>query len=140
MSAADPPREIVSAAAIGKSGRVLFAFAHFYLPFYGHRPDDIFWHYDPFAWVSAFVYDVDDDIVSMKEDCRRNTFNIVCLAIRHTPDDGARFVEETRRKTEDVLLLHRESLSDTEREICTRILSCYRSIVRRPLLNGRESV
>ncbi len=52
----------VSATAIAKSGRVLCAFAYFYLPFYGHDPRDVFWLFDPFAWISSFVYDVDEEI------------------------------------------------------------------------------
>ena len=50
----------VSPGAVVKTGRVLYAFSHFYLPFYGHEPIDIFWSFDPFAWISAFVYDVDE--------------------------------------------------------------------------------
>lgn len=51
---------IVTAKGVAKSGRVLYAFSHFYLPFYGYKSHDIFWNFDPFAWISAFVYDVDE--------------------------------------------------------------------------------
>jgi hypothetical protein len=60
--AADPRGDTVSAVALAKSGRVLCAFAHFYFPFYGKNPRDVFWQFDPFAWISSFVYDVDEEI------------------------------------------------------------------------------
>lgn len=52
----------MSTKAIGKSGRVLYAFSHFYFPLYGLAPSDLFWHYDPFAWISATIYDIDDSV------------------------------------------------------------------------------
>lgn len=57
-------RSTVSDLAVAKSGRVLYAFSHFYLPFYGRAPADVFWMYDPIAWISAFIYDVDEDVES----------------------------------------------------------------------------
>ena len=240
VAAADPRRNLVSATAIAKSGRVLGAFAHFYFPFYGRNPGDLFWQFDPFAWISSFVYDVDeeiergrppedvlgrlddlaaylrarialdppvirlfddarryyrfeydvtrqgadyslddlaqitgvrsfdfrlmhrllaqwsrggyrevlfdwfralemlmeieDDMVSVEEDRRRGTFNVVCLAIRRASDAGAAFVERLRRHVEDDLLLRRERLSNDERDLCARTLETYRGIVRRPVL------
>jgi len=53
---------MVSATAVAKSGRVLCAFAYFYLPFYGYHPRDVFWQFDPFAWISCFIYDIDEEI------------------------------------------------------------------------------
>ena len=55
-------RDVVSPMAISKSGRVLYAFAYFYLPFYGYRPDEIFWQFDPFAWISSYVYEIDEEV------------------------------------------------------------------------------
>lgn len=55
-------RHTVSCAAIRKSGRVLYAFSHFYFPFYGRSPSDVFWEYDPFACISALVYDIDAQV------------------------------------------------------------------------------
>lgn len=243
-AAADASRQVVSATAIAKSGRVLYAFAHFYFPFYGREPRDLFWQYEPFAWISAFVYDVDeeiergrppeetlcrlddlsmylssrividpkvmdlfndarryycfeydvtrraadyslddlvqmtsvrsfdfrllhrvlaqrsgagyreelfdwfralemlmeieDDIVSVKEDGRRQTFNVVCLAIRRAPDTAAAFVEQLRRRVEDTLLLRRERLSHADRDLCARTLESYREVVRRPVFSEQE--
>ncbi len=65
------PHEInhtVSNLAIKKSGRVLYAFSEFYLPFYGYKPSDIFWHYDPFAFISAFIYDIDEGVETGQTD------------------------------------------------------------------------
>jgi hypothetical protein len=54
--------DVITAKAIAKSGRVLYAFSQFYLPFYEKDPADLFWHYDPFAWISAFTYDIDEQV------------------------------------------------------------------------------
>jgi hypothetical protein len=54
--------DFISATAVAKSGRALCAFAHFYLPFYGFQPEDIFWRFDPFAWIASVVYDIDGQI------------------------------------------------------------------------------
>lgn len=62
ISIADKYRDAISEIAVAKSGRVLYAFAHFYFPFYQYKPSDIFWKYTPFAWISAYVYDVDEEI------------------------------------------------------------------------------
>jgi len=50
----------VSTRAIGKSGRVLYAFSEFYLPCYERDRMWFFLNYEAFASVSALVYDVDD--------------------------------------------------------------------------------
>jgi len=57
----------VTHEALAKCGRVLCAFSHFYLPFYGQNPRDLFWHFDPFAVISASLYDVDEDIERGRE-------------------------------------------------------------------------
>jgi hypothetical protein len=54
--------DLISATAVAKSGRVLCAFSYFYLPFYGFSPRDVFWRFDPFAWISSVVYDIDEQI------------------------------------------------------------------------------
>ncbi len=55
-------QQCVSSQAIAKCGRVLFAFTRFYLPFYGQDARYLFRHFKVFAWISAFVYDVDEEV------------------------------------------------------------------------------
>lgn len=52
----------VSARSISKSGRVLYAFSQFYIPFYRLNIRSLFDHYDIFGCVSAGVYEVDETI------------------------------------------------------------------------------
>lgn len=69
MSASFPEWEIaadrrncVSARSLAKSGRVLYSFVHFYLPCYGKDDKFLVRNYGVFAWASAFIYDVDEQI------------------------------------------------------------------------------
>jgi hypothetical protein len=48
--------------AIGKSGRVLYAFTEFYLYFYGIEPSFLFKHFSVFGCISAAVYCVDESV------------------------------------------------------------------------------
>jgi len=55
-------RNCVAARALAKSGRVLYSFVHFYLPCYGKDDKFLVRNYGVFAWTSAFIYDVDEQI------------------------------------------------------------------------------
>ena len=48
--------------AVGKSGRVLYAFTEFYLYFYGFEPAFLFEHFSVFGCISAAVYCVDESV------------------------------------------------------------------------------
>lgn len=48
--------------AVGKAGRVLYAFTEFYLYFYGIDPNFLFEHFSVFGCISAAVYCVDESI------------------------------------------------------------------------------
>lgn len=48
--------------AVGKSGRVLWAFSEFYLRFYGIEPAFIFQHFPVFGCISVAIYCVDESL------------------------------------------------------------------------------
>jgi hypothetical protein len=48
--------------AVGKSGRVLYAFNEFYLSFYGIEPTFLFQNFEVFGCISAAVYCVDESV------------------------------------------------------------------------------
>jgi hypothetical protein len=48
--------------AVGKSGRVLWAFTEFYLYFYGIEPKFLFQHFPVFGCISTAIYCVDESI------------------------------------------------------------------------------
>jgi len=50
----------ISPHSVAKSGRVLYAFSSFYLPFYGCGLDFLFNNYDIFGCVSAAIYFIDE--------------------------------------------------------------------------------
>jgi hypothetical protein len=83
--------------------------------------------------------EIEDDMVSVEEDGRRGTFNIVCLAIRRASDAGCAFVERLRLKVEDDVLLRTERLSAGERDLCARTFETYRGFVRRPVFGESDS-
>jgi len=236
----DDGRHCVSAKAVAKSGPVLYLFTHLYLPFYGKDDKFLVRNYGVFAWVSAFVYDVDeqielgeavpealsrlddlaehlarhvpldppllelfddarryyrfehevtrrgggyslddlerttrirsfdfrllhralahlagvpcreelfdwfqafemmveldDDLCSVEEDLRRETFNVVCLAERCSPGQGLAFVDRFRRRVEDELGRRAESLSAPDRLRGESVLAFYREVCPRPEL------
>src|SRR5437764_729627 len=48
--------------AVGKSGRVLYAFTEFYLYFYGIQPEFLFENFSVFGCLSIAVYCVDESV------------------------------------------------------------------------------
>ena len=52
----------LSAEAVRKSGRVLFAFSSFYLPAYDLPADFMFSRYDVFGYLSAAIYEIDEQV------------------------------------------------------------------------------
>jgi hypothetical protein len=58
-----------SIGAIRKSGRVIYAFLEFYLPFYNLNPRFVFLeNYDLFGGLSAAIYDLDEDVERFAHD------------------------------------------------------------------------
>lgn len=230
----------VSATAVAKSGRVLYAFSLFYLPFYDRDTHYLFDQYGLFAYMSALVYDIDegvelgderaarrlrdlerflseraeldaaiirllddareyyrfehdvshrdlkyslddlarvtavrsfdfrlmhrvlsqqcgkcyceelfawfrpfemlmeleDDMLSVREDWRRGTFNVVCLAMKEAPSAATSFVETFRVNLEREVAQRMMQLPERERGTCVRTLASYREVVRRVKLPG----
>jgi hypothetical protein len=237
--------DVVTARAIAKSGRVLYAFSQFYLPLYGKEPTELFWHYDLFAWISAYIYDIDeqveasfdpkpallrlghlsdflreriridcevaclfddalryyrfehevvrgganytlddlveitslrsfdfrilhrtlaqcsgigyreglfnwfrafemlmeieDDMSSVEEDSTRRTFNVGSLALRLSPETAEGFVLHIRQQAESEIEVRTGSLPQAERDLCSRTMAAYRSIVPRTVSWGEAT-
>jgi hypothetical protein len=87
-----------------------------------------------FAWFEAFemMVEVEDDLCSVEEDFRRETFNAACLAERRAPGEGLAFVDHLRRDIEAELGRRAESLTGPDRRQAAAALAFYREVSVRP--------
>lgn len=86
--------------AIQKSGRVLWAFSEFYLPFYGLGVEDLFRRWGLLAGIAALVYDVDEAAeVDLATRTRPDLLVLRRFLARHITVDSriAKLLDDARR-------------------------------------------